>query len=149
MNYKKNLSWVLVIIWMVVIYLLSAQSAEDSDLLSTGFTNWNYLLLNSIFPNLSFETLHAIIRNLAHFTIYLVLGVLLLNALNHNEQKQSFNFALALLISFLYAITDEIHQIFVSGRAGQIYDVLIDFLGSLIGIKAFTIYNNYIRKMKD
>ena len=148
MNYKKNLSWIFVIIWMVIIFLLSAQSANDSGSLSGGITDRIYQLLNIAFPNLNIETLHSIIRTLAHFTLYLVLGVLLLNALNYTEQKQSANFVLALLISFLYAISDEIHQVFVPGRAGQIYDVLIDFLGSLIGVNTFLMYNKFIKKRK-
>ena len=149
MNYKKNLSWILVIIWMVIIYLLSAQSANDSGLLSGGITDWAYQLLNSVIPKLNIETLHSIIRTLAHFVLYLILGVLLLNALNYNKQKRNANFVFALLISFIYAITDEIHQVFVPGRAFQIYDLLIDFLGSLIGINAFLMYSNLISKRKD
>ena len=149
MNYKKNLSWILVITWMAVIFLLSTQPANDSASLSTGITDWIYQLLINVFPNLNIETLHLIIRKLAHFTIYLVLGVLLLNALSHNEQKQSANFVLALLVSSLYAISDEIHQVFVSGRAGQISDVLIDIIGSLIGIYGYVMFNKFIKKWKD
>ena len=42
-------------------------------------------------------------------------------------------FLLALCSSFLYACTDELHQLFVSGRSGQFTDVLIDTLGALFG----------------
>ena len=143
MNYKLYLSWILVIIWMVVIYSFSAQSANESELLSSGITHWTIQLLNRVLPNLNIEILHLIIRQLAHLIIFLVLGVLLLNALNQSETNERVNFVLALLISLIYAISDEIHQIYVPGRVGQIYDVLIDFLGSLIGIKIFIIYNNF------
>ena len=34
----------------------------------------------------------------------------------------------------LYAITDEIHQLFIPGRNGNVVDVLIDSCGGLIGI---------------
>ncbi|MCK5761950.1 MAG: VanZ family protein [Candidatus Izimaplasma sp.] len=146
MNYKKNISWILVIGWMAIIFLLSAQGANDSAVVSAGITDRIYQVLNSSFPNLNIETLHIFIRKLAHFAIYLVLGGLVFNALNYNEQKQSYNFIVALLISFLYAISDEIHQTFVPGRAGQIYDVLIDLIGSLIGIKALVMYNNFYKK---
>ena len=33
-----------------------------------------------------------------------------------------------------YAISDEIHQLFVSGRAGQVQDVIIDSIGVILGI---------------
>lgn len=39
-----------------------------------------------------------------------------------------------LLIGFLYAVSDEIHQYFVPGRAMQARDVLIDTAGVLLGI---------------
>ena len=39
-----------------------------------------------------------------------------------------------LLIGFLYAVSDEIHQHFVPGRAMQARDVLIDTAGVLLGI---------------
>ena len=43
-------------------------------------------------------------------------------------------YLLAFLICVIYAISDEIHQLFVPGRAGQVRDVLIDSAGSLLGI---------------
>ena len=39
-----------------------------------------------------------------------------------------------LAAGFLYAVSDEIHQIFVPGRSGEPRDVLIDTSGVLIGI---------------
>ena len=41
---------------------------------------------------------------------------------------------LSLLICFLYACSDEIHQLFIVGRSGNAYDVLIDTIGSFFGM---------------
>ena len=41
---------------------------------------------------------------------------------------------LTLLIVFLYAATDELHQLFVPTREGTIRDVLIDTTGAAIGL---------------
>lgn len=56
---------------------------------------------------------------------------------------------MSVLLSFLYACTDEIHQIFVPGRSAQFRDVLIDTLGASFGalityliIKLFTKIKN-------
>lgn len=38
------------------------------------------------------------------------------------------------LFGTVYAITDEIHQLFIPGRSGEIRDVCIDSLGVLTGI---------------
>lgn len=53
--------------------------------------------------------------------------------------------AMSIFLSFLYACTDELHQIFVPGRSAQFRDVLIDTLGASFGaiityliIKLFT-----------
>jgi len=40
----------------------------------------------------------------------------------------------AFLICVIYAISDEIHQLFVPGRTGQLKDVIIDSSGSFVGI---------------
>lgn len=52
---------------------------------------------------------------------------------------------MSILLSFLYACTDELHQIFVPGRSAQFRDILIDTLGASFGatithliIKLFT-----------
>ena len=41
---------------------------------------------------------------------------------------------ISLLICIMYSCTDEIHQIFIEGRSGEILDVLIESIGSFIGI---------------
>lgn len=40
---------------------------------------------------------------------------------------------MSISLSFLYACTDEIHQIFVPGRSAQFRDILIDTLGASFG----------------
>lgn len=40
---------------------------------------------------------------------------------------------MSILLSFLYACTDELHQIFVPGRSAQFRDILIDTLGASFG----------------
>ncbi len=42
--------------------------------------------------------------------------------------------AFALLVCVLYAISDEVHQMFVPGRGPGIKDVLIDSVGATVGI---------------
>ena len=44
---------------------------------------------------------------------------------------------LSLLICFLYACSDEIHQLFVPGRSGEARDVLIDTLGACLGVSFY------------
>ncbi len=65
------------------------------------------------------------LRKAAHFSEYAVLGALLARAV-----REFPAFALAVL----YAVSDELHQTFVPGRAGTLLDLGIDAGGALAGI---------------
>jgi VanZ family protein len=45
-----------------------------------------------------------------------------------------FNSLTVLLMTMAFALSDEIHQLFVPGRAFQVIDLIIDFLGLLFGV---------------
>lgn len=79
-------------------------------------------------------SLHTPVRKVAHFTEYLILSLLLYNALVVSGVSKNKIFLIALLICFLYSCSDEIHQLFINGRAGKLYDVVIDTTGSLVGL---------------
>ena len=52
---------------------------------------------------------------------------------------------LSVFLAFLYACSDEIHQLFVPGRSGQVSDVLLDTLGSFTGIMIYKLIYNKIK----
>lgn len=66
------------------------------------------------------------LRKIAHVAEYAVLGALLARATARAN--------LAFALGTLYAISDEIHQSFVPGRAGSPLDVAIDAVGVTIGV---------------
>ena len=66
--------------------------------------------------------------------------------MNENINKKP---QLAFLICVLYAISDEIHQLFVPGRAGQVRDVLIDSSGSFLGIFLVMLFVRFLRKIRN
>lgn len=90
------------------------------------------------------ELLEHFARKLAHFTEYSVLGFLTINNfylwkekllhLVRDEQRASLVRIVALGWCVLYAISDEVHQLFVPGRWGTVWDVLLDTLGAATGI---------------
>lgn len=73
------------------------------------------------------------IRKAAHMTEYAILGILWLLTLRAWELKIKRAVLFSVIISIVYAATDEAHQLMVAGRAGQIRDVFIDAAGVLIG----------------
>lgn len=136
MNKKKLLSWAAVLIWMLVIFSFSAQVAEESSQLSMGITRFLTDIMQWITPFVELEngTMHFLIRKAAHFFVYFVLGIFLLNALRSSGVSNYKAITLAFLLAVLYAISDEVHQLSVPGRVGNIKDVFIDSHGAAGGI---------------
>ena len=132
-----------VIVWMIIIFLFSAEpasvSSETSDPFADAFIALFHPEYSSLGPDAQFE-LHEyashVVRKAAHFTIYTILGFLLALACRPAEEKGGPLPAglFALLLGALYAAGDEFHQSFVPGRSGQIKDVLLDSAGVLCGI---------------
>jgi VanZ family protein len=141
MNSRKGavvfLSWLSVVGWMGFIFLLSMQAGEDSAELSGGFVGFFSPLLQVFLPNASTDALHTIIRKMAHFTEFAILAVLLVNALRQHFNEKKEIYGLSLIIGILYAMSDEIHQLFIESRDGNVVDVFIDTLGIMAGLLLF------------
>lgn len=116
---------------MFLIFLMSSFDATDSSNQSNFIVN----IISNILNIENVRLLSLIIRKLAHFTEYLILGTLVINMFTKNNAKKSC--LLSILLCIIYAISDEIHQIFTPGRACQIKDILIDSVGSITGIYLF------------
>ena len=67
----------------------------------------------------------------AHVTVYALLAWLWWRALAARRQTNWSVLLVAWLCAVLYGISDEIHQLFVPGRHGQVADVLFDASGAL------------------
>ena len=146
---KKVFKLMLLILWMILIFCFSNQKADDSSKLSDGVI----VRIASVFvkgdltKNKKDELIDKytfIIRKAAHFSIYLILGILSINLLSSFDIKRIIAFSG--LICFIYACTDEFHQLFVIGRSCEVRDILIDTLGSLTGILIYYKSKLYILK---
>lgn len=117
--------WLLTALVMCVIFAFSAQSAEGSKELSGG-------LLTRILEIIPFEISHTFLRKTAHFSEYALLGAVSFCAFSFSLKRKTFLFPW--LFSTAYAVTDEVHQLFIPGRACRAFDVFIDSMGSATGI---------------
>lgn len=131
--------WALSAICMGLIFYFSSREASESSLQSVYLLE----LLQKIFGD-SFLNEH-IVRKLAHFSEYAGLCIMLNSALVFTKGKKQM--LIAICISSLYSVTDEIHQIFVEGRSCQFVDWLIDTSGAITGAIAFLIIFLIINKM--
>ena len=126
---------------MGFIFCMSLNNAEESKALSDSLAQ---KLINFLGINIP----KVILRKGAHFVEFAGLGLCLCNAL-YASFGHRLTPVFALVGSVIYAISDEVHQIFSEGRACQITDVLIDSAGALSGIViAFLVYK-IIRRSKN
>lgn len=150
---NKKLYLFFIVIWMSIIFMFSNQPATESSKLSDGFISTTIGNIYKIFDkNVTEEKLIQIkekyttpVRKTAHFSIYLVLGILTTLLIKEYKIENKKQILLAVLICLLYAASDEIHQLFVPGRSGEIKDVLIDTVGSSLGV---LITNKIIKREK-
>ena len=129
---KKKINLILVIIWMTFIFIMSNFDANESSNQSNYIVN----IMSNIFNITNTDMLTFIIRKLAHFTEYLILGILVYNFIKNYDKKNY----ISIIICMIYAISDEVHQIYVPGRSFQIRDIIIDTLGAIIGILIISKY---------
>lgn len=115
MRYWKKiiLAWLPPIFWMGLIFFLSSFHK-----LQASVTPWK----------------DFIIRKTAHFLEYAVLCFLF-----YRSFKRTTRYSLAkilimsLVLTIFYALSDEYHQTWVSGRAGRFFDVGVDSSGAIFG----------------
>ena len=135
MKARNYLNIALIIIWMLTIFNFSHQnSTESSGLSDKVIVKIAEILsqkeLSSIDKEHIIKKYKLIVRKTAHFISYFILGTLIIILfidLKINIKKSNL---LTLIICFIYACTDEIHQLFISGRSGSFIDVLIDTSGA-------------------
>lgn len=107
------------LLWMILIFFFSSrESTQVSDIYT-----WNFIF---------FKSLHVIEYAILYFLLFRA-------TLQDNPKNQKRARLVALLITFLYAVSDEVHQTFVPTREGRLRDVGID----TIGMSLMYIYTKY------
>lgn len=114
---------------MTAIFLLSHESADGSSARSSVLVD----LLGGLGLDRATDQLTFMVRKLAHLSAYALLGGLFIWALDYRRLGTRNAAAIGVVLSFVFAVTDEIHQAYVPGRSGEVGDVLIDTLGATIG----------------
>lgn len=90
--------------------------------------------------------IEKVIRKLAHFSLYAVVGVISMSLMSTYELKQNKRAGISLAIGIIYAISDELHQWFIAGRAASTLDVMIDTCGVVFGISFIWIALSIVKK---
>ncbi len=131
------------LIWMIVIFGFSSNNAEDSTVQSNGVTELFARIFIPGFDELPEEQQQEIIsrydgpvRKLAHFVSYAILGFLACGTAITCPLGNVSIYVMPIVstaVGVLFAVSDEYHQTYVDGRAGQLKDIFIDSAGVVCG----------------
>ena len=156
--------------WMFCIYNLSNMNSSKSngksaDMLSIIIADTldltNEYGITDLHPNDSkieraSKIMNTPMRKVMHASVYLVLAFFMMTLTNiiSNHKYYWLTLLISLVLCVFFAITDEYHQTFVSGRSGQILDIVIDSIGAMIGLVFYTTYHivykqGYRRAIKE
>lgn len=148
---RKIIKLIIVVLCMVIIFSFSTDTGTESNKKSDGVI----ISICKTFIKHDLSTKEKekyinkyvkLVRKSAHFLIYLILGISIISLIKEYQIINSKALLIAITISFLYACSDEIHQLFVNGRTGKIIDVLIDTLGSIVGVYLYYYIYKFRRK---
>lgn len=127
---KKIIKTLLFVSWLILIYLLSAETGDQSGSLSDGILLSIAKLLKISDTKAFVDIFGFFIRKLAHFSEYFILYILTYECFKEYNCPKLI--VVSVLFCVLYASFDEFHQLFVDGRCGQLSDVIIDSSGSIV-----------------
>lgn len=139
---------VLTIADMALIFYFSSRTSEQSVEDSRGIAGTIMSSINNgeEIPtehsalrkyNKKLDTINIRVRHFSHMAEYIPMGlcITLLCMLNLKvRKKKTLSVLIALAISVLYAISDELHQRYVPGRSFELVDIWRDFMGACIGV---------------
>ena len=148
---RKKIFLALAILWMGTIFYMSNQPANISTVQSDGVINIlsGVPVLGDVMDVLiSNGTASFVVRKSAHMLSYGLLSVLLFMSIYDNYKYINNTIIISLIITFLYACSDEFHQTFITGRSGEFRDVLVDSTGAIIFLLIIILITKFINKKK-
>ena len=153
---KKRLAAAIIFIILAVavavtIFVLSSEGEALSDLRSGGVTE-AILSVLGVLKGLDGQERRAVIlqynflvRSVAHVVIFFVLALVSCFFWKFLGVKRPC--LITLITSLVYAVLDEIHQIFVPGRTFEFEDILLDLLGITLAVVLFSLII-YLKRKK-
>ena len=121
-NEKKYIYIIPAVLWMIFIFYMSSRTGDDSSAVSNPMTDFIVGLFQKV-------------RNDSAPVVDRMTGVVEIMVRKAGGRMASAGvYIWSVVITFVYACSDEIHQLFVADRAGRGTDVLIDMCGALAAL---------------
>ena len=148
---RKGIKLLLIVLWMGLIFAFSMDSGVASSKKSHSIVVQvgefiTHRKLSDSEKKIMIEKYETPIRKSAHFFLYFVLELLVLWLIIEFHPLTRKDYLLSLLFILLYASTDEVHQLFVMERSGEVLDVMIDTFGGIISSLSVYLIKNKKKK---
>ena len=157
-HFKLIISIIIIILWLLVIFVFSSMNENTSHIQSKKvvqkiYINKQIVENNKITKNNIQKAKNKYdqkIRKIAHVTEFAILNIFFVNLIHQLKEKFKLKYLIiSIILTFIYACTDEIHQIFVQGRTSSFIDVLIDTAGAITtSLIIYVIYKINLHKTK-
>ena len=144
----KIINIVLLLVCMIGIFLFSSEDRDTSTNTSIETTKKVVSVVSNdedTSTKIAKDYFNEV-RKSAHLIEYLCLGILVINVLKDYHKINIWMVLICIVFCMLYALSDEIHQIYVPGRSCELRDIFIDTSGSIIGIIIYSLINFIYRK---
>ena len=138
--------WLPVMLWCGIIYGFStdAGSTQRTSRILRPILRW-------FNPKISEDAIRRVqfgVRKTAHVAEYAVLALLFWRARRKSARNDGRPWSwreagLAIAFVMVFAISDEVHQLFVPSRQAQVSDVFVDSLGAALGLLALRAYGRW------
>ncbi len=160
MTSKKKLfiiiNIVLVVLWCGVIFYLSSRTAPQSNAQSRPISGAVVRTIDKIENKNSPENVlikkiaefDDKLRDVAHSGCYFVLALLVANLMYLLKIFKWKAVFITIIFCMLYALSDEVHQLFVPGRAFQLIDLTNDLIGVILGILLYLFFKKALKNIK-
>lgn len=146
MNQKRFLLWLVLLSWMFLIFHLSNQPAVISAETSKNVSQQILEIVQENPTPQAVRSFDSFLRNSAHFGLFLILG--LLTYPTFLVQGYSKTMTKSVWFGIFYAWTDEVHQIFIEGRAFQLRDLGLDIVGFVLGCSLIFFVMSWLNRRK-
>lgn len=116
----KKVRWGIFIFWVCLTVFLCLQDGKTSGEFSSYIASLIDIEENTL-------------RKFAHFFVHFMLAFLAYQAITVSAKKKSTAILCSILLSLLFAITDEYFQLIAIDRSTELRDVIINISGVLSG----------------
>ena len=141
---KTLIKILLCVIWLGIIFYngtregsVSQKSSKQVVKVVSQFVNIPLEKINK--PIIRFSEINYYVRKNAHFFQYLIFSILLCGVVRQFKLYKSSELFLLLFFLLLFPVVDELIQKYIPGRTSNIFDIMLDFSGGVLGMLIFNI----------